>query len=273
MRRFLAISAFALLATALYARETAVLHNGFSISHDHRQQLGATTRLFLNDSDQEYVDVPTGNIASIEKEEIVASDRVRSVPPAVAGGSSESCNCTEIHPSATADGTDLRDSRMASTEPPLPCATLDEVVEKAARENQLDSAFVHAVIRAESNGKANAISPKGAQGLMQLMPQTAVKLGVRNSFDPSENVGAGTKYLRQLLAQYHNDPIRALAAYNAGAGRVQQYQGVPPYRETRAYVAGIIRDFNRRKLEQARAAKDSRKSAQASAANRSPNGD
>ena len=237
MRRFLAISGFALLATALHARETAVLRNGFSISHDHRQQFGATTRLFLNASDQEYVDVPSDNIVSFEKEEILAT------------------------PAASPDQAVPRS------------ATLDEVVEKAARENQLDMDFVHAVIRAESNGKANAISPKGAQGLMQLMPRTAMSLGVRNSFDPSENVSAGTKYLRQLLVQYHNDPLRALAAYNAGAGRVQQYHGVPPYRETRAYVANIIRDFNRRKLEQARVAKDSRKPAQASAANHPPNGD
>lgn len=235
MRRILTISVLVLLATALHARETAVLRNGFTISHDHRQQIGATTRLFLNASDEEYVDVPSEKIASFE-EEIVAA------PP-------------------------------VSARPPAPAATLDEVVEKAARENQLDSDFVHAVIRAESNGKANAVSTKGAQGLMQLMPQTAAKLGVKNSFDPSENVGAGTKYLRELLALYHNDPQRALAAYNAGAGRVQQYHGVPPYKETRAYVANIIRDFNRRKLEQARLAKDSRKSAKASPVNRPPNGD
>ena len=261
MRRLLTISGLVLLASALHARETAVLRSGFTISHDHRQQIGATTRLFLNASDEEYVDVPSENIAGFEKEEIVAT--VKSVPPAVAGGSSESCNGTQVHPSATADGTDL-----------LHCAaTLDELVDRAARENQLDSDFVHAVIRAESSGKANAVSPKGAQGLMQLMPQTAAKLGVKNSFDPTENVSAGTKYLRELLARYHNDPQRALAAYNAGAGRVQQYHGVPPYKETRAYVANIIRDFNRRKLEQARLAKASRKSAQASPVNRPPNGD
>ena len=236
MRRFLTISGLALLATALHARETAIMRNGFSISHDHRQQLGATTRLFLTESDQEYVDVLSENIVSFEEEEI----------PAV----------------------------IASPAKDAPrSATLDEVVDKAARENQLDSDFVQAVIRAESNGNVNAVSPKGAQGLMQLMPQTAFRLGVKNSFDPGENVSAGTKYLRQLLAQYHNDPVRALAAYNAGAGRVQQYRGVPPYKETRAYIANIIRDFNRRKLEQARLAKDSGKSAQASSANRSPNGD
>jgi len=227
----------ALFATALHARETAVLRTGFSISHDHRQQIGDTTRLFLSSSEQEYVDVPTDSIASFEKEEVAPA------PTA----------CT-----------------VATLQQP---ATVDQIVERAARDNQLDSDFVRAVIRAESQGNANAVSRKGAQGLMQLMPQTAAGLGVKNSFDPNENVAAGTRYLRGLLSQYHNDPVRALAAYNAGAGRVQQYHGVPPYKETHAYVAGIIRDFNRRKLEQTRVAKNQKRLAKASTGNHPPNGD
>jgi soluble lytic murein transglycosylase-like protein len=237
MRRLLTISVLALFATALHARETAVLRSGFSISHDHRQQIGDTTRLFLGSSEMEYVDVPTDSIASFEKEEEVV------VPTPVASTS------------------------------PTPPATVDQIVEKAARDNQLDSDFVRAVIRAESRGNANAVSRKGAQGLMQLMPQTATGLGVKNSFDPNENVAAGTRYLRGLLSQYHNDPVRALAAYNAGAERVQQYNGVPPYKETRAYVAGVIRDFNRRKLEQTHLAKNQKKLAKASTGNHPPNGD
>jgi soluble lytic murein transglycosylase-like protein len=237
MRRLLTISVLALFAMALHARETAVLRSGFSISHDHRQQIGDTTRLFLGSSEMEYVDVPTDSIASFEKEEEVV------VPTPVASTS------------------------------PTPPATVDQIVEKAARDNQLDSDFVRAVIRAESRGNANAVSRKGAQGLMQLMPQTATGLGVKNSFDPNENVAAGTRYLRGLLSQYHNDPVRALAAYNAGAERVQQYNGVPPYKETRAYVAGVIRDFNRRKLEQTHLAKNQKKLAKASTGNHPPNGD
>ena len=236
MRRLLTISVLALFATALHARETAVLRSGFSISHDHRQQIGDTTRLFLGSSEQEYVDVPTDSIASFEKEEVAPAP-------------------------------------VASTSPTTGPASLDQIVEKAARDNQLDSDFVRAVIRSESQGNANAVSRKGAQGLMQLMPQTAAGLGVKNSFDPNENVAAGTRYLRGLLSQYHNDPVRALAAYNAGAGRVQQYHGVPPYKETHAYVAGIIRDFNRRKLEQTRVAKNQKRLAKASTGNHPPNGD
>ncbi len=83
---------------------------------------------------------------------------------------------------------------------------------------------------------------------MQLMPQTASQLGVHNSFDPQANVEAGTRYLRELLERYNFDLIKALAAYNAGPQRVEQYNGVPPYYETKAYVARIVRDFNQKKL-------------------------
>jgi soluble lytic murein transglycosylase-like protein len=93
-----------------------------------------------------------------------------------------------------------------------------------------------------------AVSPKGARGLMQLMPATAAKLGVQNSFDSQANVDGGTRYLRELLERYNGDLAKALAAYNAGPQRVEQYHGVPPYRETRVYVSSIIRDFNRKKL-------------------------
>jgi membrane-bound lytic murein transglycosylase MltF len=83
---------------------------------------------------------------------------------------------------------------------------------------------------------------------MQLMPQTASQLGVANSFDPNANVEGGTRYLRELLEKYNFDVVKALAAYNAGPKRVDQYRGVPPYYETHAYIARIIRDFNRQKL-------------------------
>jgi soluble lytic murein transglycosylase-like protein len=104
------------------------------------------------------------------------------------------------------------------------------------------------VIRAESGFNSRAVSKKGAQGLMQLMPQTASQLGVGNAFDARANVDGGTKYLRELLEKYNYDVPKALAAYNAGPARVDRYRGVPPYSETQAYVARIIRDYNRKKL-------------------------
>jgi soluble lytic murein transglycosylase-like protein len=92
---------------------------------------------------------------------------------------------------------------------------------------------------------------------MQLMPGTASQLGVADAYDPASNVNGGTQYLRELLQKYNGDAIKALAAYNAGPGRVQQYHGVPPYRETRAYIARIIKDFNKKKLAEQKAAKTS----------------
>ena len=106
---------------------------------------------------------------------------------------------------------------------------VSQVVNAASGRYRLDPDLVNSVIRAESGFKVHAISPKGAQGLMQLMPGTASKLGVPNAFDPEANVDGGTRYLRELLERYNFDLIKALAAYNAGPHRVEQYKGVPPY--------------------------------------------
>lgn len=125
---------------------------------------------------------------------------------------------------------------------------LPAVVSTASDRYHLDPDLVNSIIRAESGFDAKAVSPKGAQGLMQLMPGTASKLGVSDAFDPAANVDGGTRYLRALLEQYNFDLIKALAAYNAGPQRVERYQGVPPYYETQAYIARIVRDFNRKKL-------------------------
>jgi len=127
---------------------------------------------------------------------------------------------------------------------------VNDFVNSASDRQRLDPDLVNSVIRAESGFNPHAVSPKGALGLMQLMPQTASELGVPNAFDPQANVEGGTRYLRELLERYNFDLIKALAAYNAGSRRVEQYRGVPPYLETRAYVARIIRDFNRKKLSQ-----------------------
>jgi soluble lytic murein transglycosylase-like protein len=127
---------------------------------------------------------------------------------------------------------------------------LDEVVNSASGRYRLDPDLVNSVIKAESGFNAHAVSPKGAQGLMQLMPKTASTLGVPNAFDPKANVEGGTKYLRELLERYNFDLVKALAAYNAGPQRVEQFKGVPPYYETRAYVARIVKDFNKKKAAQ-----------------------
>jgi Transglycosylase SLT domain len=131
---------------------------------------------------------------------------------------------------------------------------MNEVINAVSSRHHLDPDLINSVIHAESGFNPRAVSPKGAQGLMQLMPKTASHLGVVNSFDPSDNLEGGTRYLRELLERYNFDLIKALAAYNAGPRRVEQYHGVPPYYETQTYVARIIRDFNRKKLAERKAA-------------------
>ncbi|MGD8521903.1 MAG: lytic transglycosylase domain-containing protein, partial [Desulfobacterales bacterium] len=114
-------------------------------------------------------------------------------------------------------------------------------VNKAAAKYNLPSKLIKAVIRAESNFNSQAVSTAGAQGLMQLMPATAEELGVKNPFDIDQNVDGGTRYLRKMIDQFGGDIKLALAAYNAGPGTVQRYQGNVPYRETQQYVNRVLR--------------------------------
>ena len=116
---------------------------------------------------------------------------------------------------------------------------IDALVRSAARRHRVDAQLVREVIRQESGYDLFAVSSKGACGLMQLMPETARRFGVKDIFDPAENVEGGVKYLRHLMDRYDRDPSLTLAAYNAGEGAVDSYGGVPPYRETEDYVQRI----------------------------------
>jgi hypothetical protein len=196
------------------AADLAILDNGFSIRHERRQVVGSVTRLYLSKTDEAgYVDVPTADIVRFEP--------------------------------------DL--SLTNSATPAQTATTLPDMVDHASARYRLDPDLVNSVIHAESDFNPRAVSPKGAQGLMQLMPQTAAHLGVANAMDPGANVDGGTRYLRALLEYYNFNLVKALAAYNAGPQRVDQYRGVPPYAETQSYVAKIVRDFNHKKLAQERA--------------------
>lgn len=120
----------------------------------------------------------------------------------------------------------------------------DELIEEVANDHEVDPALVKAVVAAESNFETRAVSRAGALGLMQLMPATAAELGVRAPFEPAQNVRAGTQYLKMMLDRYDAVEI-ALAAYNAGPQTVDRHQGVPPYKETRAYVARVLRYYSK----------------------------
>jgi soluble lytic murein transglycosylase-like protein len=117
---------------------------------------------------------------------------------------------------------------------------LQSLVNSASTRNNVAPALVSAVVMAESAGDPSAISVAGAQGLMQLMPGTSAGCGISNAFDPEQNVECGTRYLHELLSRYNDNVALAVAAYNAGPGAVDRYHGVPPYAETRAYVARVL---------------------------------
>lgn len=137
----------------------------------------------------------------------------------------------------------------AAVAAPAGIPSLHSLLSQAGAVHHIDTDLLASLVNAESGGHANAVSRTGARGLMQLMPGTATSLGVQDAFRPEQNIAGGTTYLDQLLTRYHDDLALALAAYNAGPGAVDRYHGIPPYRETRAYVARIITEYNRRKKQ------------------------
>jgi soluble lytic murein transglycosylase-like protein len=128
---------------------------------------------------------------------------------------------------------------------PVPPEQIDALVQQNAATWQVDPALVKAVIANESGFNANATSKVGAQGLMQLMPETASSLGVRDAYDPAQNVAGGTRYLKGLLDRFNGDEKLAVAAYNAGPNAVEKYGGVPPFAETQNYVQNVLSSYDR----------------------------
>jgi soluble lytic murein transglycosylase-like protein len=232
---------FSALTLGASATEVAILRNGFTIRHERRALLGANTRLFLSSTDEtSFIDVPTAEIDRFEPD--------LTPPEAAPAPQVDRTQQGVVPPPSTP-------AAAAKLQAPQASMNVADAVNAASDRYRLDPDFVNSVIRAESGFNPRAVSRKGAQGLMQLMPETASQLGVANAFDPQSNVEGGTRYLRELLERYNYDMVKALAAYNAGTKRVEQYHGVPPYRETRAYVASIVKDFNKKKLAQQKAAK------------------
>jgi soluble lytic murein transglycosylase-like protein len=223
-----------LLSATATAADLAVLRNGYTIRHESREEIGALTRLYISADRASFVDVPSKDVEYFEKDDSPAPVAASPIP----GKTAQRSPIPSIVPSAKASPEEIADA-----------------IGSASNRYKIDPDFVSSVISAESGYNSRAVSPKGAQGLMQLMPGTASQLGVDNAFDAAKNTDGGTRYLRGLLERYHYDVPKALAAYNAGATRVDQHNGVPPYLETRKYVARIINDYNRKKLAQEKLAK------------------
>src|SRR5688572_9790805 len=138
-----------------------------------------------------------------------------------------------------------RSWRYSEESRPLFKTKYNDIIVEAAKHFDVDAALVSAVIKAESDYNPRTVSHKGARGLMQLMPATAKRFGVTNSFDPRQNIHAGTKYLRWLLEKFDGNADLAVAAYNAGEGNVWKYNGVPPFRETVNYINRIAKHIRK----------------------------
>ena len=215
--------AFIAVACPAFAAERVLLANGFDMRCSHHAQVGPMVRLYTGTGESSYIE--------FRPEEITSYEAVPD-PPSV--------------PSAPA--TSLSRSTLLKTEANLSAADLHQMLSDAGLEHNLDADLLASVVKAESNGNTRAVSRAGARGLMQLMPGTAAEEGVNDSFRADENVRGGSAYLNELLIRYHDNIALALAAYNAGPAAVARYHGIPPYHETRAYVARVIHEFNRRVL-------------------------
>ena len=209
----LALTAIHFAVQSASAAERVTLANGFVEVCDHHSAINGRIRLFPSAAEDSYIDLLASDVVSLEP---------LPQPPAQPATPVPAINLTK--------------------------ADISEVLAHAGKDHNLDVDLLSSVIKAESNGNAHAVSRAGAQGLMQLMPQTAASLGVHDSFSPGENVQGGSAYLDALLKRYHDNLALALAAYNAGPEAVDKYHGIPPYAETRAYVARVIHEFNRRIL-------------------------
>lgn len=206
------------LCPALHALQRVTLRNGFSYDCARSMSIDSShIRLFLNTSPSpnqtsDFIDLPSQSIATIE----TLPDPPQPAP--------------------------------VSAPPATPLTNVHQLLAQAGAQHNIDVELLASVVKAESGGHTHAISRTGARGLMQLMPGTAQQLGVQDSFRPDQNIAGGSAYLDQLLTRYNDNLALALAAYNAGPAAVDRYHGIPPYRETRAYVARVMTEFKRRKL-------------------------
>jgi hypothetical protein len=233
---FIPILLIAALTSSAHAAERVTLRNGFEMRCDHHADIEGRTRLYLSAGEDNYIEFRPEEIAGIEK--------LPDPPPVPKSAETPGLDSRPFPQSAqkwTGHRASTRDAKLSE-------ADLGEMLNKAGHEHNLDVDLLASLVKAESGGDARAVSRAGAQGLMQLMPATAKDMGVADSFKPDENVRGGATYLDALLTHYHDNLALALAAYNAGPEAVDKYHGIPPYRETRIYVARVIHEFNRRVL-------------------------
>ena len=222
------------------AAERITLANGFDLVCNHHQIVDGKVRVYLKASEPDYFE--------LNREDVTGYETVPDPPADINAG-----DTAASHPPASAN------SQKAETR--LTASDLHQLLSKAGTERNVDEDLLASVVKAESGGYVRATSRAGAQGLMQLMPGTAHDLGVADSFAPDQNVRGGAAYLDWLLTRYHDNLVLALAAYNAGPEAVDRYHGIPPYHETRVYVARVVHEFNRLVTARERLAKQNLASA------------
>ncbi len=221
IKQWILVLIVALPPLPVKAAERITLQTGFVVNCDHHVQIDGRIRLYLSAGEDNFIQFAPGEIANIEN----VPD-----PPAKA----DIAGATSPGPASA-----ISDKKLTQ-------ADLAEMLARAGREHNLDVDLLASVVKAESGGNPRALSHAGAEGLMQLMPQTAGDLGVSDSYKPDQNVRGGSTYLDALLVRYHDNLALALAAYNAGPATVDKCHGIPPYHETKVYVARVIHEFNRR---------------------------
>ena len=210
-----------LAAANAWAGEYALLTTGYRIHAERHSAAGEMVTLY--EKDGSYSEVPAELVAGFEPDE--------------KGSPAEAAREAAANPSAVAPATTPGGAEPLQAKPSTPA-----LVEKASQEHGVHAALISSVIAAESGFRPSAVSPKGAVGLMQLMPDTARDLRVSDPRDAAQNIDGGTSYLRQMLDRYagfNNQLERALAAYNAGPAKVDRYGGLPPYRETVDFVSRV----------------------------------
>ena len=212
------------LPAAARAAERITLSNGFDVVCDHHAVVDGRVRVYLEPTQSDYFEIDSDSIRTVET--VVEPPHVEQATVTTAA---------DLQPAAKSVG----DARLTPSD-------LHQMLSKAGAEHNVDEDLLASVVKAESDGQVRAVSRAGARGLMQLMPGTAQQLGVTDSFAPEQNVRGGTAYLDALLTRYYDNIALALAAYNAGPEAVDRYHGIPPYRETRIYVARVVHEFNRR---------------------------
>lgn len=228
LRRGLMMLAVVWVACPLaHAMEHVTLRNGFELDCVRQEVIGNRVRLYLPE------DAPTvsSSAASADNYLEVAADAIVWVetvadPPRSIVATKTPASSGEVTPTKE---------------------EIREMLAHSGEAHDIDTDLLASVVKAESGGQVRAVSRTGARGLMQLMPGTASEMGVQDAFRPDQNIAGGTAYLDELLTRYRDNIALALAAYNAGPAAVDRYHGIPPFRETKEYVARVIREFNRRK--------------------------